>query len=117
MSERHFIGASDKKHRLVIREFLNNPGFHSTAYVFATVERTKARDKFPASVSLSFSDCDRKINIELDMDSPEERANSLDKVARLKEAMIQLEQALEKECSLQDRREMKKKKKKKSKAC
>ncbi len=88
---------------------LNNPGFHSTAAIMATVEDSsewveEASDKktYTSAITpetvLNISDCDRTIRMDFDWDSEEARQNSLDKVDKMLLALttfrasLQLEQ-------------------------
>jgi len=89
------------------REFINLPGFHSTAYVYAEVERSTRSDEYAATCTLALSDCSRKISISIDLDSPGERQNSLHKLDVLIETLIEFRRAVRRECIAQERRESK----------
>ncbi len=87
------------------REFLNLPGFHSTAYIYAEVERTKGNDEYAADCELALSDCSRKITISIDLGSPDDRTNSIHKLDTLIETLTHFRRAVRRECQVQARRE------------
>lgn len=104
------------------RWFLNLPGFHGGAYVVAYVENTSERpvmtcgpdcdddcdecpDNFEPQVVLEIADCQRRINLEFDVDTEQGRANSLHKLETLIVALRVFRAALVAEFPEYDRRE------------
>lgn len=94
-----------EKYRYYRREFLNSPGFHSTAFILATVERTRPRDAGCAYVTFELSDCWRKLSLSIDSDDPETRANDLAKLDLVIETLMQFRRAVRVEAGMQARRE------------
>ena len=102
--------------RLDERAFLNYPGFHGGAYVLAYVEDTSGREcekqpwadrRVPPDprTILELADCKRRINLEFDLTSAAQRANSLHKVDTLLSTLQRFREALETEVVLYDERE------------
>ena len=102
------------------REFLNLPGFYDGAYIVAYVEDTSERGlmrdcddptctncpyNFEPRIILELSDCSRRIELEFDVDSEAQRANSLHKVDTLVAALRVFRQGLVDEFEPYDRRE------------
>jgi hypothetical protein len=102
--------------RLDERAFLNYPGFHGGAYVLAYVEDTSGREcekpawggrrvpPTPCTI-LEIADCHDRINLEFDVTSETQRANSLHKVETLLAALHRFRDALEAEGRLYGERE------------
>ena len=81
------------------RWFLNLPGFHGGAYVVAYVEDTSecglrrnpycdddctdCPENFEPRMILEIADCNKRVNLEFDVDSEEARSNSLHKLDTL----------------------------------
>jgi hypothetical protein len=61
-----------KKPRYTYREFINQPGFHSSAFIYAEL----GGGEWGTTATLTFADCDRRVNIALGLDG-EEIDNSL----------------------------------------
>jgi hypothetical protein len=104
------------------RWFLNLPGFHGGAYVVAYVEDTSEcglrRDpycddddcsdcpgNFEPRMILEIADCNRRVNLEFDVDSEEGRANSLHKLNTLISALRVFRTGIEGEFAEYARRE------------
>src|ERR1700755_2749852 len=103
------------------RWFLNLPGFHGGAYVVAYVEDTSecaprrgrwcdddcpnCPHNFEPRVVLEIADCDERINLEFDLETEIERANSLHKIDTLIATLRVLRVGLEAEFVEYDRRE------------
>jgi hypothetical protein len=104
------------------RVFLKLPGFHGGAYVLAYVEDTSERElvrddgcddptctqcppNFEPRMILELADCNRRIELEFDIDSEAGRANSLHKVDTLLAALRVFRQGLVDEFEPYDRRE------------
>jgi hypothetical protein len=104
------------------RWFLNLPGFHGGAYVVAYVEDTSdcglRRDpycdddcsdccpgNFEPRTILEIADCNRRVNLEFDLDSEEGRANSLHKLDTLISALRVFRTGIEDEFAEYERRE------------
>jgi hypothetical protein len=104
------------------RVFLNLPGFHGGAYVYAYVEDTSERglarddgcddplcrdcpyNPEPRMI-LEMADCNRRIQLEFDIETEAERANSLHKIDTLLAALRVFRQGLVDEFEPYDRRE------------
>ena len=101
------------------RWFLNLPGFHGGAYVVAYVEDTSERaprrsryryeepdrlHNFEPRIILEIADCDRRVNLEFEIDSDAERANSLHKIDTLIVALRVFRTGIEQEFEHYDRR-------------
>jgi hypothetical protein len=103
------------------RWFLNLPGFHGGAYVVGYVEDTEGRGlwrdpdcdddctccpgNFQPWMILEIADCNRRINLEFDLDSEEARANSLHKLDTLISALRVFRSGIQMEFELYQRRE------------
>ena len=105
------------------RRFLNLPGFHGGAYVVAYVEDTSERapcphddcdhyerdddepHNFEPRMILEIADCNRRIELDLDIDSEARRANSLHKLDTLIAALRVFREGLVEEFAEYDRRE------------
>jgi len=99
------------------RAFLNYPGFHGGAYVYAYVEDTSGRAVEPAEwsadvlvnphprVILEIADCANRIVLEVDAGSAPRQANSLHKLDTLIEALVAFRAGLVEEFALYDQRE------------
>ena len=93
------------------RTLLNLPGFHDGAYVYVYVEDTTERElarnpycdrkcgccpsNFEPRMVLEIADCNRRINLEFDIDSTAGRDNSLHKLDTLVSALRVFREALE----------------------
>ena len=103
------------------RWFLNLPGFHGGAYVVAFVEDTsecglrrnpycdddcsECPHNFEPRMILELADCNRRINLEFDVDSEAGRANSLHKLDTLLAALRVFREGVVAEFEPYDRRE------------
>ena len=101
------------------RVFLNLPGFHGGAYILAYVEDTSDRTvlecddptcmrcprNFEPQIILELADCYRRIELEFEVDSESERANSLHKVDSLLAALRVFRKGLVDEFEEYDRRQ------------
>ena len=107
--------------RINERTLLNLPGFHGGAFVYVYVEDTSKREllrepycdsdceccprNFEPRTELEIADCSRRITLEFDIETPEERENSLHKLDTLEIAIRVFRDALEAEFEPYDRRE------------
>ena len=90
------------------RRFLNLPGFHDGAYVVAYVEDTSNRaapsgDKprnFDPRLILEIADCVGRVNLQFDLYSAHQRANSFHKIDALLEALMSFRAGLVEEAAL-----------------
>lgn len=99
-------------HRYYRREFINRPGHHSTAFIYAVVDRSRATDEYNGEISLELSDCCRRVSLSIDIDCKESRENSLHKLDTLIEGLTGFRKAFKEECAVQEKRETKRKDKK-----
>lgn len=97
-------------YRYYRRSFINRPGFHATAFVFATVTSTKADDEDGSYFELTIADCSRSISLSIDCHSEESAANSLYKLDALIETLTEFREAFKEECKIQQERESRKNK-------
>lgn len=78
-----------KNHTFYVREFLNNPGHHSTAFVFATVEfdrwENQGQKHVDETITLIIGDCARQIELAVSRDK-----SDLDKLDRLVRTLVSL---------------------------
>ena len=102
------------------RWFLNLPGWHGGAYVVAYVEDTSDREpyrgewcpddcpdcphNFEPRMILEIADCDRRINLQFDLETEGERENSLHKLDTLIAALKVFRTGLVEEFPEYDRR-------------
>jgi hypothetical protein len=89
---------------------LNFPAFDGGAHVCAFVEdtsnRKRRRGRLPSPrLKLRITDCTNQINLELSVDSPEARENSLHKIETLIAALERFQAGLVAEAGLRARRE------------
>jgi hypothetical protein len=108
--------------RVVEQHFLNLPGFHAGAYIRAYVEDTGEREVSPPTehrnhshrnhsynygprIVLEISDCYKRIELDFDITSAEERLNSFHKVETLIAALLAFREGLSAEAALHRRRE------------
>ena len=97
-----------RRARVSERHFLNLPGYHAGAYVRAYVEDTSAlpneRDgralNYFTRIDLEIADCDRRITLEFDLDTPGDRMNSFHKVDTLIAALQALREGMAEEAAL-----------------
>ena len=103
------------------RWFLNLPGFHGGAYVVAYVEDTSecgprrnpycdddcpdCPENFEPRMILEIADCNKRVNLEFDVDSEEARSNSLHKLDTLIAALRVFRAGVEGEFGEYERRE------------
>jgi hypothetical protein len=100
--------------RVSERRFLNRPGHHAAAFVFAVVEDTsnvvldesvEEVANYEPDVQLEIADCTRRISLEFDLDSPAARRNSVHKATILVEALERFRDGLLAEIELYEKRE------------
>ena len=99
-----------KKYHVERREFLNKFS-NLRAYVIAIVE--DAREKHVCcrdgdhwqEISLKIADCNEEIELYFDLESVEERENSLHKIRTLAEVINEFRQAIEREVEVINARE------------
>lgn len=95
-------------YRYYRRTFLNRPGHHASAFIYATVSCTKADDQECASFELTIGDCYRSISLSIDAYSQEAATNSLYKLDTLIETLTEYREAFRHESELQRERERRK---------
>jgi hypothetical protein len=103
--------------RVVEQHFLNLPGFHAGAYIRAYVEDTSEREAcapikrrnhnyIPGPrLVLEISDCYKRIELDFDVTSAEERLNSFHKIDTLIGALVAFREGMSVEATLHRRRE------------
>lgn len=96
-------------YRYYRRSFINRPGFHATAFVFATVSRTGADDSQAPHFELVIADCSRSISLSIDAYGEECRANTLYKLDTLITTLTEFRAAYIVECEAIQTRERQKK--------
>ena len=97
-----------KKPRYYNRQFLNLEGFHAGAYLLFEIEDSTTRESSYAGsprVTLRIADCSRHIDLEIDMDTEEERTNSFHKLDLLISSLVDLREACRVEWELHEDRE------------
>jgi hypothetical protein len=106
-----------RRGRVVEQHFLNLPGFHAGAYIRAYVEDTSEREVSPPTehrnhsynygprIVLEISDCYKRIELDFDITSAEERLNSFHKVETLIAALLAFREGLSAEAALHRCRE------------
>ena len=107
-----------RRGRVVEQHFLNLPGFHAGAYIRAYVEDTSERDEvrpptrhrnhpyIPGPrIVLEISDCYKRIELDFDITSAEQRLNSFHKVDTLIAALLAFREGMTTEAALHRRRE------------
>lgn len=72
-----------------VKKWLNKPGFHSTAFIFGSIEGKNG--------TLKISDCDRTITLDFDWWDRGGANNAIAKAKLLEEEMHKFRLALEKE--------------------
>ena len=99
------------------RHFLNHPGFHGGAYVYAYVEDTSGRDlerdtwhgpgpwNVEPRMILEMADCDRRIALEFEIDTAMQRMNSFHKIETLIAALVAFRDGMAAEAELYRARE------------
>lgn len=101
-----------RRARVVEQHFLNLPGFHAGAFVRAYVEDTSEREatgrkrrNFPhPALVLEIADCYRRIELEFDISSAEDRLNSFHKIDTLIQSLGSFREGLAAEAALYCRR-------------
>ena len=102
-----------KKYHLRRREFLNM-NVDLRAYIIAVVEdardrhvepRTSDDDDDSLDISLRIADCRNEIYLYFDLDTQDERENSLHKIRKLAEVINEFKLAIEKEIAVISARE------------
>jgi hypothetical protein len=106
-----------RRGRVVEQHFLNLPGFHAGAYIRAYVEDTSEREACPPikrrnqnylpgpRLVLEISDCYKRIELDFDVTSAEERLNSFHKIDTLIAALVAFREGMSVEATLHRRRE------------
>lgn len=93
------------EHRFYRREFLNQPGHHTTGHILAYIEKTEPTKHWSGSIEFTLADCSRQISLSFDIDDEADRANSLHKLDLLIDSLQQFKKAFEEECAVQQERE------------
>ena len=101
------------KARLNRREFVNYPGYYSAGYILAYVEDTTDRsigedfsyDDITPRILLEVGDCANVAKFELDMNSENERANTLHKIDTMIDVLTEMREAVAAEVELVAERE------------
>jgi hypothetical protein len=88
------------------RSFLNRPGHHATAFIYATVPFTKAEDEEDSCYPvLTIADCNRSISLSIDCGSGADAKNTLYKLDMLIETLTEFREAVRIECEIQKERD------------
>lgn len=82
------------KHIFDKREFLNKEGFHSNAAIVTNIEKASYNDG-GFYVSYKLSDCNRTVELSIDIDSMKEYKNTMFKLSQLIETTQALKDKLE----------------------
>ena len=88
-------------HHVRIRRFLNLPGHHAGAYVYAHVgdsaacDRPECGHKWCTDIELTIADCGRSISLAFELGTAAERRNSRRKITTLIDALEQFRDALD----------------------
>jgi hypothetical protein len=99
-----------KKYHVERREFLNKFS-NLRAYIIAIVEDAREKHiccKDPDTwqeISLKIADCNEEIELYFDLNSVDERENSLNKIRTLAEVINQFKEAIEREVEVLNARE------------
>ena len=92
-------------HHVRIRRFLNRPGHHAGAYVYAHVgdstacHRPQCTHRWCTDIDLTIADCGRTISLAFEVGTAAERRNSRRKINALIDTLEQFRDALEVESS------------------
>lgn len=98
-----------KKYHVERREFLNK-FIHLRAYVIAVVEDAREKrvrgenEDYWSDITLKIADCEDEITLYFELESGEERENSLHKIRVLAEVINEFKQALELEAQVMNAR-------------
>jgi hypothetical protein len=95
-------------YRYYRRTFINRPGYHATAFVFATVSCAGADDEYGPHCELVIADCSRSISLSIDTGNEESRANTLYKLDTLITTLTEFRAAYIAECEAVRSRERRK---------
>jgi len=86
------------------RKFLNKKGYHSNAFIFAEILKNTASEKKKKNVwrdtQLKISDCDRIVNLSMDISNLKLAANSIHKLDVLIDTLQQFKRAFQRETNL-----------------
>jgi hypothetical protein len=97
-------------YRMRVRKFLNLPGFHAGAYVFAEVEdstnaKRSDQDGWPwVEITLKLADCDRVVSFDFEFETARDRRNSLRKIDILVDTLTSFREALYQEAAVAEER-------------
>lgn len=98
-----------KGFRYYRRSFLNRPGHHATAFIYATVPCTKPDDDEDTCYpTLTIADCSRSISLSIDCESEDAMNNSLYKLDMLITSLTEFREAVRIECEIQKKRDRRK---------
>ena len=105
-------GNKKEVYHLRVRKFLNKEGFQSTAAIHAVIQDTRSMS-YGGLITLSISDCSRKIQFDFDNYEKEDRENSLAKAKLLADTLSDFYEALKIEFRRTEIRNEKREKKRK----
>lgn len=87
-----------------LRKFLNKKGFHSNAFIFAEIRRTTKEGRKTNSIwhdiDLKISDCDKIVNLSIDLHNIRNANNSIHKLNILINSLKSFKSSLTKEIEL-----------------
>ncbi len=105
---------TESPQRLYVREFLNKPGYLSSAHIIAEVSDSSAETKPDGTPNfstgwcgLTIGDCQRQISLSLGLHTADERSNTRFKLDLLVDTLIRFREAVFAEADLADEREPK----------
>lgn len=85
------MARNPKGYKFYLRKWLNKPGHHSTAFVFAAIEDS---DNTYSDVAFKIADCDRQISLDFYAGNKRELTNALAKIDLLVDSLQQFREAL-----------------------
>ena len=93
-----------------LRKFLNHKGHHSNAFIFAEIVKSNVKNRKTKKVEywreadLKIGDCDRIVNLSMDLHSISEAKNALYKLDILINSLVSFRKAFIKEMHLLKRK-------------
>lgn len=92
-----------EKTHFYVRQFLNQEGYHSSAFILAQV--TTGGSEWSSDATLIVADCNRQIQLDMSLHGDDGRKNTLYKLDLLVETLQQFRKAVKKEAKIVARRE------------
>ena len=94
-----------RRHRVFHKKFLNRDGIQGAAHVFVELLQTSAKAEWAGSTGyLTIGDCTRSSTLEFDIDTKQDKINSLQKIDKLFVALKKLRKGLKKEIKVDNKR-------------